>query len=60
MTFQWHHEAPRLWQVWGDTGFIELMAMSPSHALATAEELFPGKPIRAMLAPEWNDNQLPF
>jgi len=49
---------PALFRVWGDTGFVELMAISKEHAMASAEELFPGQPIRASLAPEWDDDRL--
>jgi len=49
---------PALFRVWGDTAFVEIMAVSKEHAMASAAELFPGKPIRASLAPEWDDDRL--
>ncbi len=51
---------PALFRVWGDTGFVELMAVSKEHAMESAEELFPGQPVRASLAPEWDDDRLLF
>jgi hypothetical protein len=49
---------PALFRVWGNTGFVELMAVSKEHAMESAEELFPGRPVRASLAPEWDDDRL--
>jgi hypothetical protein len=44
--------------VWGGTAFVEIMAVSSEQALASAAELFPGKPTRASLVPEWDDDRL--
>jgi hypothetical protein len=49
---------PALFRVWGGTAFVEIMAVSSEQALASAAELFPGKPIRASLVPEWDDDRL--
>ncbi len=49
---------PALFRVWGGTAFVEIMAVSSEQALASAAELFPGKPTRASLVPEWDDDRL--
>jgi hypothetical protein len=47
-----------LFRVWGGTAFVEIIAVSSEQALASAAELFPDKPIRASLVPEWDDDRL--